>query len=335
VPPDGTDAPCSDTSNDPHNCGACGHDCQGGSCANGTCQACVLVPQGSVYSIAIDDTDLYFSTEVYGNPPSTSYSSVAKVPLTGGTVTTLASGLQSAETIAVDATTVYFLQSSGTTSGSVQSLPLTGGTPTTLATFSSSFPSGMVLDVQSLYVTLYTASNSVVAAGSHSVVVVPTNGGPVRPLVSGAWLLGEHDAIVYLLAQGSTLEMMSATGGTTMPIASLPDPVAMAFFGADIYVVNGMIKNDYDGSIVKIPIGGGTQTPMATGLSQPVDLAVDATGIYWGQNNELLRLTAGSQGVIYTSPKQSQENVHVDAHAIYWVDTTSGPSTASIMKLAK
>jgi hypothetical protein len=66
-------------------------------------------------------------------------------------------------------------------------------------------------------------------------------------------------------------------------------------------------------------------------FSQPVDLAVDATGIYWGQNNELLRLTAGSRAVIYTSPKQSQENVHVDANAIYWVDTTSGPSTASIM----
>jgi hypothetical protein len=53
----------------------------------------------------------------------------------------------------------------------------------------------MILDGQSLFVTLYAASNSVVAVGSHSVVVVPTNGDPVRPLVDGARLIGEHDGV--------------------------------------------------------------------------------------------------------------------------------------------
>jgi hypothetical protein len=185
----------------------------------------------------------------------------------------------------------------------VQSVPLAGGTPTVLAAFPSSFPSWMVLDGQSLFVTINAPSNSVVAAGSNSVVVVPTNGGPVRPLINGARLIGEHDGVAYLVGdetitldpytQGKNLLTMSATGGMTMTIASFPDPTAIAFFGTDMYVLNGMVKNDYDGSIVKIPIGGGPQTPMATSLSQPVDLAVDATGIYWGQNNELLRLTAG------------------------------------------
>lgn len=102
-----------------------------------------------------------------------------------------------------------------------------------------------------------------------------------------------------------------------------------------MYVLNQMVKNDHDGSILKIPIGGGPETTMATSLSQPVDLAVDATGIYWGQNNELQRLTAGTESVLYTSARQFQEGVHIDAHAIYWIDTGSGASTAFVMKVSK
>jgi hypothetical protein len=327
IPPDGIATPCSDTSNDPHNCGACGHDCQGGSCASGACQPCVLVQETSVNSIAIDGSDLYFSTEVYDSGSSTSYSNVAKVPLTGGTVTPLACGIQYASSVAVDASTIYFIQFLRNISGSVQSVPRAGGTPTTLATFPTSYPIGMILDGQSLYVSLFTA-------GGNSVVVVPTNGGPVRPLVSGARLIGEYAAVAYLVTQGN-LSTMSLMGSRTTTIASFPDPTAIAFFSSDIYVVNQMVNNDFDGSIVRIPIGGGPKTPMATSLSQPVDLAVDASGIYWGQNNELRRLAAGSESVLYTSPRQSQKSVQVDALAVYWIDTGSGVSAALIMKLAK
>src|SRR5262249_35669288 len=34
----GDGGPCVDLASDPHNCGQCGHDCGGGSCANGACQ---------------------------------------------------------------------------------------------------------------------------------------------------------------------------------------------------------------------------------------------------------------------------------------------------------
>src|SRR5579884_2376528 len=56
------DGSCIDEQNDSHNCGGCGHDCQGGTCTTGRCQPVVLVDGLSIdlSGIALGPNTVYY-----------------------------------------------------------------------------------------------------------------------------------------------------------------------------------------------------------------------------------------------------------------------------------
>jgi len=67
---------CIDTHGDPKNCGACGHDCQGGQCQQGACQPVVIASGfmgttdagGTIAPtyIAVDANDVYWLVDNTG-----------------------------------------------------------------------------------------------------------------------------------------------------------------------------------------------------------------------------------------------------------------------------
>ena len=113
-------APCDDTLSDPHHCGACGHDCLGGPCENGTCGACELatVTGVNVGFFALDADNVYFTGK-----------GVNRVPRRGGPVTTLST--QQLIVVAVYMANVYgFDTDPNGWADTLFRIPTTGGAPT-------------------------------------------------------------------------------------------------------------------------------------------------------------------------------------------------------------
>jgi hypothetical protein len=65
-------------------------------------------------------------------------------------------------------------------------------------------------------------------------------------------------------------------GGATTKLASSPDPLALVVDGASVY------WTEYNaGTVMKVAVGGGTPTVVASGQLGPNGLTADATSLYW------------------------------------------------------
>jgi hypothetical protein len=107
-------------------------------------------------------------------------------PTSGGSLTTLATGLLSAQTLAVGPTHLAWISSFG----DIVVMPLAGGASTTLATGESS-PRGIAIDGTNVYWT---------AQGSTSVKCAPIAGGSVTVISSvetGAWTIALDSSALW------------------------------------------------------------------------------------------------------------------------------------------
>jgi hypothetical protein len=313
--------PCRDTSSDTHNCGVCGHDCLGGPCVAGVCRPCVLVVAPNLKNIDIDATHLYYTEPDRG--------AVSKVPLVGGASTTLVSGIP-ARYVSVGMTAVYFAHSYSTTFSSVQSVPLDGGTPAVLAQFGG-LPVRWAFDGQNVYLALYTGSTD----PSGVTIVVPTDGTAQRSLDVGQ-LISVNAGVIYFSPQRGVLQARSITGGpVTTLISGQEDVRDLAVYGTDVFAITWGAWPPPYGRIVRVPAGGGPVAESAPCLGLPISIAVDHGVVYWGEDFRLRTLAPDCTArTLFEASNQFQDNIRVDANAIYWIDT-GGSINGSVKKLAK
>ena len=98
----------------------------------------ILVPPDPSYDVAtlaVDCVNVYYTTTA---------GTLARIPVGGGTPTTLATGAGAALQLAVDADRVYFVGPDG-----LAAVPIEGGAVTTLAPGSS--PAGIAVDAHDVY----------------------------------------------------------------------------------------------------------------------------------------------------------------------------------------
>lgn len=108
---------CTSLENDPLNCGACGHDCRGGTCSGGRCQPIAL---GSGYvnpsAVGLSETHVYFREGAQGA------GRVLRIPKGGGPVEVVAQGVSNLVGVALGGDQVYFASGNAATLGEGQVL---------------------------------------------------------------------------------------------------------------------------------------------------------------------------------------------------------------------
>jgi hypothetical protein len=289
---------CVDEQTDNLNCGGCGLTCSSG-CLAGECL--VTLASGHPIFVAVDAASVYW-TDGSGT--------IMKVPLGGGTPTTLASGQNGPWAIAVDATSLYW-----TESYSVMSVPLGGGTTTTLATGQDS-PGGIAVDATSVYWPNETG---------RTVMSVPLAGGIPTTLASGrddpSWI-AVNATSVYWTDLYAVMSVPLA-GGTATTNAAGVSPWAIALSGTNVYWT---VDETPTGFIMTDPLGGGTPTTLASGQPDPYAIVVDGVNAYWTDNAGAAVVKAplggGSPTTIATGSMPWA--IAIDATSVYWTDYMAG-----------
>jgi hypothetical protein len=136
------------------------------------------------------------------------FGTVQRIPVSGGTPTTIISGLNQANGLVLDATNVYVISAgSGSTTGSILRAPLAGGTPTTiLSGQQGNTLRGLAIDGTYAYFTYaFTAPGG-------SIARVPLTGGTPTTIVSG--IAGPESIAV----NGSCLYYASGSPGAILRV---------------------------------------------------------------------------------------------------------------------
>jgi hypothetical protein len=329
------DVACSpgDLEKDPHNCGRCGHDCQGGNCAGGACQAMTVASESAPWGIVVDGAEVYFASNL--NAPN---GSVWKCSTAGcGTKSfALASRLGSPSRVAVQSGTVYWTNFTGET---IESCPLTGcsnQTSTPLAAEQHG-PDGIAVYDGVLYWTNRdpgdggtppNVSKCLLANCKDSITIVaPNETSPIDIAVDSTgiyWVGGE--AVRYCPLDGGQNDTKYLAMGQA-------GAQFVTQFGGRLY----WTESESAGSVQSCAESKCSPATFAT-TADPNGVAVDSSGVYW--------VTGGMTGTVLMCPLDgcppsgprllaqgagSFFGVALDTTSVYWTNLSGG----SVMKVAK
>jgi hypothetical protein len=143
---------------------------------------------------------------------------------------------------------------------------------------------------------------------------------------------------VYWTNAGSTVSsrdgsivVCRATGCGSPPPQQLAlfqsHPRGIALDDTYVYWVNqGFGVDQNDGAVMRIPKVGGTAERLASGLTSPAYLALDASNVYWTNGNGTVMVASkkGGDARVFADGQGGVLDIAADATGVYW--TTYGPS---------
>jgi hypothetical protein len=349
----GVDGGCGNLKGDPHNCGSCGHDCNGGACESG---ACVPLPEGVLatgqtgpLSIAVDSTNVYWLNqgpfEGPGGKGGGYYpeGQVMKCAIAGcnNDPTILASGWSQAgglpvvsSAIKVDSGTVYWVGS-----GEIFSCPI-GGCGCAPRIIGSGMGGATAVTATGGYVfwTMY---------DSGDVGVCPATGCNGAPYLIATGQVGPagitYDANdVYWTNFNGGLGAYSIASPVASPSIIWAGAVdstqaatdALAVDGENLYFTNSNPEGTGSVLTCKKSACQATVTVLADGRSSPQGIVVDGATVYWSEDGAIYKCAIGgcNDSPTFVTESASQA-IAIDATNLYLVQ--DGMDEMHIVKTPK
>jgi len=219
------------------------------------------------------------STGVYWTDDDGDGGTILSIAKSGGTVTTLASGLPSPGPIVVQGSAVYWASapSGGAVcdagcAPSLLTVATTGGAVSTLYSGpSSSFTDAIVAHGSSVYL----------STSDGRIVDVPDDGGAAKLLryeLTSNQGIAADDADVYWVNSAGNVMKMPLDGGTATVLAYSQQSGSIAVDSTGVYWPNSA---NGTGTLMTVHAGGGTPVTIAAGLGYPQGVALGPSNVYW------------------------------------------------------
>lgn len=333
---------CVDLATAPTDCGACDHDCGGGSCTIGVCQPVqVDVQTAPVAAIAVGPSEIYFSTP---EGPGAAPPKLFACPKAGCTLTPrqLAAMAYYIGPIAYVPGSVVFesAPTQSTTRPAIYGCPEAGcsGTPTSLA---SDGLNGFVGSVFAAGSRVFYNGGGIGLGTSNCEAGVCTDGASLN--VKGLSALSADDtrlAFVDTSANGFRLATCDYGGGTcvaTPLVAGDHSEVeaTQVHKGTFYFMLPGR-EGFFEGKLRACSFSDGcaSVTDLAKGLDEPTTLLVDDSGSYWfSKSSPKLQhcapdlCTGGAQDL--TGVLDAPSSLTADDRFVYWI------SAGAVWRVAK
>jgi hypothetical protein len=344
---------------DPKNCGTCGHDCLGGACMAGVCQAFAIVPaQFGAAEMAVDATHVYWS--------SVSNGQVLKAAKDGSGVVVLVTDPDlTPVAVTIDDTSVYWADNSG--GGSVQACPKTGCDGGARLVTEANLVNPVSVAVDGTHVFWAEYANDTIGRANK------LDGGAFGYLVTNlvyAAGVAVDDASVYFGSSDTIGKLplnaptTSTSDGDAGPFTVLYSGTSLDLSGLVVDSTNAYWTEANDPGAVefapKVGVGSGVPTALGSNETYPWNIVVDATNVYWTaegpDSSTSKQYSTFVNGYVATCPKAGcpqggptilANNLHnprgiaVDDAAVYFTifgnvtDVQQYPTEGSVMKIAK